>query len=53
MYKIYPILESRQIYNNDRAPGPDRVVYTPDGQYCGLITHTDVSVFGFQSCIEG
>ncbi|KAK0498782.1 guanyl-specific ribonuclease C2 [Armillaria luteobubalina] len=47
-YNEFPILESG-LYNGG-SPGADRVVFSDNGVYCAVITHTGASGNNFVSC---
>ncbi|RPD58890.1 Ribonuclease/ribotoxin [Lentinus tigrinus ALCF2SS1-7] len=46
----FPILTTGPF--TGRGPGPDRVIYTSSGQFCGCITHTGApTAGGFVPCL--
>jgi hypothetical protein len=51
----YPILPDESIYTSPQddyqSPGTDRVIFTEDGTYCAVVTHTGAaSEDGFVAC---
>ena len=48
-YYEFPILSSEQVYTGG-SPGADRVIFTGDGTYEGVITHTGASGNDFLQC---
>ncbi|EKM53271.1 uncharacterized protein PHACADRAFT_259503 [Phanerochaete carnosa HHB-10118-sp] len=51
----FPIMPNGEIYtsssSNYVSPGTDRVVFTSDGTYCAVVTHTGASSYdGFVAC---
>ncbi|KAK7050504.1 hypothetical protein R3P38DRAFT_1759917 [Favolaschia claudopus] len=45
----FPIVSKAVVYDGTFPPGPDRIVFTEHGIYCGAVTHTDD---GFVACRE-
>ncbi|KAK7052202.1 hypothetical protein R3P38DRAFT_2762611 [Favolaschia claudopus] len=45
----FPIVFRSPVYDGTFPPGPDRIVFTRHGIYCGVVTHTDD---GFVACPE-
>ncbi|MCJ1456085.1 hypothetical protein MMC28_006443 [Mycoblastus sanguinarius] len=48
-YYEFPILSSYKVYTGG-SPGADRVIFTGDGTYEGVITHTGASGNDFLQC---
>ncbi|KAL9075897.1 MAG: hypothetical protein Q9161_001291 [Pseudevernia consocians] len=48
-YYEFPILSDEQPYDGG-SPGPDRVIFTGDGTYEAVITHTGASGNDFLQC---
>ncbi|KAL1703256.1 Ribonuclease/ribotoxin [Schizophyllum commune] len=48
-YNEFPILSSGSLYTGG-SPGADRVVFSDNGVYCAVITHTGASGNNFVSC---
>lgn len=49
-YYEFPILSSYKVYTGG-SPGPDRVIFTGDCTYEGVITHTGASGNDFLQCV--
>ncbi|KAI0316196.1 Ribonuclease/ribotoxin [Amylostereum chailletii] len=48
-YEEFPILSSGSLYTGG-SPGADRVVFSTNGVYCAVVTHTGASGNNFVSC---
>ncbi|KAM0796147.1 guanyl-specific ribonuclease T1 [Usnea florida] len=48
-YYEFPILSDEEVYTGG-SPGADRVIFTGDGTYEGVITHTGASGNDFLQC---
>lgn len=48
-YYEFPILSDNEVYTGG-SPGADRVIFTGDGTYEGVITHTGASGNDFLQC---
>ena len=48
-YYEFPILSDEEVYSGG-SPGPDRVIFTGEGSYEGVITHTGASGNDFLQC---
>ncbi|KAL2037185.1 hypothetical protein N7G274_010048 [Stereocaulon virgatum] len=51
-YYEFPILGSEQVYTGG-SPGADRVIFTGDGTYEGVITHQGAAGNDFLQCTAG
>ncbi|KAF5341478.1 hypothetical protein D9758_013950 [Tetrapyrgos nigripes] len=48
-YNEYPIMSDGDAYDGD-SPGADRVIFSDNGVYCAVVTHTGASGNDFVSC---
>ncbi|TRM59537.1 Ribonuclease/ribotoxin [Schizophyllum amplum] len=48
-YNEFPILSSGSLYTGS-SPGADRVIFSDNGVYCAVVTHTGASGNNFVSC---
>ncbi|KAH8817569.1 hypothetical protein DL96DRAFT_1820360 [Flagelloscypha sp. PMI_526] len=52
-WPIFPDTVTTRFNPANPGPGPDRVIFTADGEYCGIVSHPPGDLSGFVLCAGG